>query len=281
MFCSDGYLGDEAVQCAHHQFLQFPQAIPFGRVNDAGDDVLPAGNLAVVVGGLGHHLSPHQVHQPDDVAGGADVYGHCPEALQVLARQDVYQARRPLRTVPGIQFHHRRHRPLPLPQGAGEFPQDRQGCLHVAQAVAAGQFPLEAGPVVGLVGQGRGLQGDRELAQRLVVAVVGEREFYLRRALGLLDAALNPLLRRDEDDDVALHQGLAGQRVSGGDVLRGEALGGAAADRPRFHHHGAAAAPPLPAAGHQDVHPGLPGRVAEQGARREPLPASRRDGRRR
>jgi len=94
------------------------------------------------------------------------------------------------------------------------------------------------------------------------VQVVGKRQRDFGRPLALPQPPLDLLLRRDEDNDVSLDDGLAGQRIPGCHVLRGQTLRRATADLPFLDDDRTPAAPPLTTTGHQNVYAGLLGSIA-------------------
>ncbi len=69
------HLVDEGVDGRDHAVLQFLAVLGLPGVDDAGDDVLAAGDLAVVGRGMVHELATLQITQVRRHAGGADVDG--------------------------------------------------------------------------------------------------------------------------------------------------------------------------------------------------------------
>ena len=167
----------QPVDRADHQPLHLGQpVVPLG-VDDAGDHVLAAGDLAVVVGGLRHHLAALQVHQPDgdgrraDVDRGAEVAvgpGRRAAAPAVAAgrRADPSYPARPPRSPPTAAAPRPRRLSPVIPAGPGS---PRRGGCWACSAARPGwpgacnargrQRPRHACPIVGLVGQRRAGRG--------------------------------------------------------------------------------------------------------------------------
>ena len=85
------------------------------------------------------------------IARRPDIDRDSPQALQVLAGQEVEDAGRSVRTFPGMQLDHNGDRPCTLAQGMAQLAQHRQRHLQLLQAVAPCQRPLQARPVIGLI----------------------------------------------------------------------------------------------------------------------------------
>ena len=94
-----------------------PMVLP---VHDAGQDILPVHQLAVVVGDLGEDLPAVQVHQLQGHRGGADVHGHPEVARGLVPGLDVHQTA-------AVQEGGRR--PLALSHGLRNVPQKGKGDL--------------------------------------------------------------------------------------------------------------------------------------------------------
>ncbi len=116
------------------------------------------------------------------------------------------------------------------------------------------QSGLEPGPVIGLVIQRGGIDlqihGDNGLVPAWIVRK-GQND--ISRSLVRDQPSLDPLLRRNLDDQVALDHGLAGESVSLPNVGRGQAQTGPAPDVPVLHEHRAPSAAALAPAGHVEI----------------------------
>ncbi len=270
-----------------HQTLHFDQPFISLGVDDAGDHVLAAGDLAVVVRGLGHDLTALEVHQPDGDGGGADVHRRAEVALGPVAGQEGQQLRWAVGAIPIVQRDHRSHFPryrslvpdaffgrlrcrrtvLPAEHArhAAHHAQGGLGSGHVKRCQRAG----DTRPVVGLVGEGGRVETEEITPDRLVVPwVVVERDFDLRRGLVRGQPALDGFLRRHRDPRIPFDHRLAGKRIPCRHILRRQADRGTAAHGGTgvVHDHGTAAAAPLPAARLVQIEPGQPRRLRQHAA---------------
>jgi len=259
-------LRQEAVDGLDHQTLEVLQPVfLLLGVDDAGDDVLATRSLTVVGRSDVHHLAAQQVHQVDDVGGGADIHGDAQGAIGAIAGHEVNQAGRDMVPVPYVE--HRCHLPIRLAQRGCYPPEQWEVDGDVVYPILFGQFSFQPFEVAGLVGQAGGLDVEEELADGgfpSPVALDGQGDLFGR--LLNRDHALDFQCGGNEDDHIALDNRLAGLDVAlfqffGREIDRGRLINCSVLDQ-----NLAAAAASLPTAGDRDFQIGFSGGVYQDSA---------------
>jgi len=247
--------------------------LPLREVH-AGEDVLPAADLAVVGGADPDHIAGGEVPDVRDDRRRAEVDRDAEEASRGIALLEVDEAVRP-----GDQGYRRGDVPPAIPEDPGDAPDDLEGGVDLLDRRPPGLFdsPEEAGEVWRGVLERGGLERDRVLPDRGVE--LGRPPERLDEDLLRLDEARFG----EEDLDVLVYERDAGEAVALLPLLGGEEPGQPClvhGDLPVPNDAHALAALALPAAddvhldprgagGVQDRAPAGDGHLAEAGEERD------------